>query len=394
MEQPLINEPASLFLCATQHRVSHPYQFKLTNVKIYSIEEALYHSYNYWKESLDDIASPEFAEWVANELGLSHIAAKIGGISADETISERMIKFLSVTDYYDEDDLEILYGQLREWEGRLEWERLKDRADFFNAANQPIKAYPLYRRALIYGENVEIFNNIGICLMKMNRHNEAVRFLQNAHDIDKSNNEINKNLVEACIYGRRFEQAASMLSGLEKNMDGLDYLYGELEYEKGNILQAARHYEAAAANGGDIFYKYRLAEIYVRLRFFDKALEVMDGVTVKDEVFLMKQSDIYARCNNIPAAVKCIERALVINKNNMRLWIKLASFHRMNYDNSRAEMSIRIALDIDPENEEAMLENARIKKLSGKTRDYQNILKQVLQNFKKRYREINTEINA
>jgi len=46
--------------------------------------------------------------------------------------------------------------------------------------------------------------------------------------------------------------------------------------------------------------------------------------------------------------------------------------------------------DLAPDNEEALLESARIKKLSGKTREYQTILKKILQSFKQRYRNMET----
>jgi len=144
----------------------------------------------------------------------------------------------------------------------------------------------------------------------------------------------------------------------------------------------------------DAFYYYRLAEIYVKLRFFDRALEVMDKVTDKDYVFLMKQADIYEACSNLPAAIKCIEKALVVHKNNIRLWVRLARFYRLSYDSVKAEMSVKMALDIEPDNEEALLEHAKIKKLSGRTREYQQILKTILHGLKRKYRALDNEIES
>jgi len=118
----------------------------------------------------------------------------------------------------------------------------------------------------------------------------------------------------------------------------------------------------------------------------------MDKVTVKDHVFLMKRADIYEACSNIPAAIKCIEKALLTHKDNLFLWVKLARFYRLSYDNNRAEMSVKMALDIDPENEEALLESAKIKKMSGRTREYQQILKTILHSLKTKYRAFNNEM--
>jgi len=385
----------SLLLCLSQQRIYTPYQFKLTNIKVYSVEEALYHAYHYWKESLDDVVSREFLNWVSNDLGLPFITEKIKDIDPNDSLSVRMIKFFGVIDYFDEDELGAVHEKLSEWENRLEWERLKDRGDYFNGINQPSKAYPFYLRAIHSGENADLLNNAGVCLMKLNKPGEAAAFLERALEYEPSRTQILKNYIEALIYDLQFERASACISELETRDDrgDISYLYGELCFGSGNIFQAANHYEKAAASGDDIFMNHRLAEIYVRLRFFDKALDVMNRVHVKDEIFLMKQADIYRACNNLPAAVRCVERALLTNKTNAKLWVMLAQLYRLNYDNARAEMSIHMALDIEPDNEEAMLENARIKKLSGKTREYQIILKSILNNFKKRYRDISKEIN-
>jgi len=385
--------PASLLLCASQQKNVVPYQFKLTNVKVYSIEEALYHAYSYWKESLDDVSSRPFADWVSNALGLPRVAKKISGADSADGLSARLINFLSVIDYFDEDELGELHAQLVEWENRLEWERLKDRGDQLNGAGQPAKAYPFYLRALAHDENARLLNNAGVCLMKLCKYREAAAYLERAHTARPDDAQITKNFIEALIYGRDFGRAKELLTEIEATggAGDLSYLYGELCYEEGDIRGAAEHYQKATASGDDVFYIYRLTEIYVKLRYFDRAIETMNAAPVKDRFFLIKQAEIYAACGNVPAAIKCVEKALVTDKGGAKLWMTLAQLYRLNYDNTRAEMSIRMALDIEPDNEEALLESARIKKLSGKTREYQQILRSILQNFKKSYREIDRE---
>ena len=136
--------PAQMLLCTSQ-KLSSFYIFKYTNIKVYSLEEALYHCYHYWKESLDDFISQDFVDWVKDDLQMSFIASRIKEIIHYDSLSERLIKFLCIIDYFNEREILEIRGRLSEWEKRLEWEKLKDRGDYFNNMNQPAKAYPSLR---------------------------------------------------------------------------------------------------------------------------------------------------------------------------------------------------------------------------------------------------------
>jgi len=332
---------------------------------------------------------------VSDELRLTHIAAKLSEAAALGDLTTRLEWWLRLIDYFDDDEIDAVREQSEEWERRQEWERLKERGDRYNNENQPGKAYPLYRRAIMFEDNAELNNNIGVCLMKLDRCDGAVYHLEKARAMKPDNINIRKNLAEALIYSRRLERASEILMDLAESVpeEGLLYLYGEYSFENGNVHEAANFYERSLTYGDDAFLHYRLAEIYVKLRLFDRALEVMDRVADKDHTFLMKQADIYEACSNIPSAIKCIEKALLTANGNVRLWVMLARFYRLSYDNSRAELSIKMALDIEPDNEEALLESAKIKKMSGKTREYQQILKTILHRLKTKYRELNNEMD-
>ncbi len=380
-----------LLLCLSQGENVNSYQFKMTGINVYSFEEAVYHCYHYWKQSVDDFTSEEFEEWVREVLSLSFLASKIKGLNKLDSLSEKLTTFLTLVDYLDVEQISILKAELVEWEARLEWEKYKERGDYLMEKKEPARAFAFYRKALAFGENVRVLNNIAIALMQLERFKEAIDYLGRAVNIEPNNVQIVLNLAECCIYAHEFESAESCLhhaEELDENNPDVQYLYGELNIESDKTRNSIEYFERAFEMNNEPKYIYRIAEVYVKLRQFDRALECLTKVKTKDNSFLVQQSKIYAASNNVPAAVKCIERALIFERDNAELWTMLAKYSRMEYDITKAQSSITRALNIAPESETAQLENARIKKAQGKIKDYQTTLHDILEGFKKKYREL------
>jgi tetratricopeptide (TPR) repeat protein len=339
--------------------------------------------------------SEEFLEWIRETLGLSFLASRLKSLSKLANFSERLIGFLSVIDYFDEVRLSKLKEQLIEWEARLEWERLKERADYLVQKNDPERAYGLYRQALSYGENKQILNNLAVTLMKLEHYEQAETYFERAlaampYEDTCDNLQLLLNLAEAAIYSHKFVRAEESLREAEKidpNTADISYLYGELNVETDNILHSIDFFERALNMEYDPHFIYRISEIYMRLRKYDQAFEVLARIIDKNAEFLTHQANLYAAANNIPAAIKCIERAILAERDNCSLWMLTARYHRMNYDLDRANTAIVHALILDPNNNDARLESARIKKAQGKTKDYQVVLHNVLDGFKQKYRD-------
>ena len=382
---------SSVILCVNQNDNLISYKFSMTGIEVYTFEEALYHTYSYWKESMDDFLSPEFIGWIKESLELNYIASQISELKVIENQGERLLKFLSLADYYDNNSLAKLKAEMSIWEAQLEWERLKDMGDLFMEKNEPQKAHNYYKKALMAGEDIKLLNNIGVCLMQLEIYDSAVEFLAKAYAMDKNDFNILINYAEALIYKKDFEQAFKYLRKAERDGEKavVSYLYGKLCQENNNFTEALSHYERAAELEYDPFYYYTLAGVYTKLRKFNKALEILGNIKEKDRVFYVRQAEVYAAFEDYAAAVKCMEKAVVHGeRNNPNLWAILAKYHRLNYDMGRAERAALTALNMDKNNKPARLEMARIKKAQGKTKDYQKSLSQVLDTFKNEYRNI------
>ncbi|MDR1532574.1 MAG: tetratricopeptide repeat protein [Clostridiales bacterium] len=384
-----------LLLCVSQEERRVPFKFKMTGINVYTFEEALYHFYQYWKQSIDEIVSDEFITWVNDALGLTYLAAKIKRLVNVSALTERVTSFLMLTDYFDGQSMSALREQVENWETRLEWERLKDKGDYLMKQGDPGWASLYYKKALAFSKNSggagssRILNNLGIAMMQMSLFDDATEYLEQAAALDPSSIQLALNLAEAAVFARDFDKAARVLKRVESVESGspdIPYLRGELNLAAGDIRSSIEYFERALKINPDPHYIYRLADVYVKLRQYERALETLKRVTENDKV-LLKQAEVYVMSNNVPAAIRCIERALISRGGSVELWVRLAMYHRLDYDIERANSAIVKALSLDPENDMARLENARIKKAMGRTKEYQSTLHQVLLGMKKKYRE-------
>jgi len=387
-----------LLLCISQEEVQNPYKFKMTNINVYSFEEALYHCFYYFKQSIDDFSSSDFLSWVKNDLGQSFLASKIKQLCTIKNAGDRLVGFLSLVDYFDEEQILNLREQISEWGKRLEWEHLKEQADYLIENGEPRKAALFYKQALDHENNKILLNNLGVALMQVRNFSEAAacfeRALAHSDDTQKGESDfdfqITLNLIESSIYGKDFQKALKFLKKAEdqhpENPD-VYYLFGEFNFEAENIRYCVDYFKKAISIESDTHYFIRIADVYLKLRQFDNALKILESSPKKDKHILLKQAQVCEKQNNIPASIKCIEKALFFEMNDVELWTKLAMYHRLNYDLKNAFAAISKALNISSENESTKIELARIRKAQGKIKEYQSVLHDIMITLKQDYRD-------
>jgi tetratricopeptide (TPR) repeat protein len=382
-----------IFLCASQQPNDIPYQFKTTGIRVYSFEEALYHTFHYWKQSADDFCSDEFISWVHDALGLSHFAARIRALVKVEAFNTRLINFLQLIDYFDAGDLGSLSSELESWEKRRTWEKLKERGDYLMERGDPDKAAALYMKALLYDENAVLYNNLGIAHMRAGEHRAAYENILAARALMPGNVKLALHAAEAAVYAGLYGEARELLGEAEAS-DGdnpdIPFLYGLLSFTRNDYARSIEYYQQAIrlSEGREPYYLYALADVYAKIRQYDRALGAIGRAPEKDVLYYSKEAELLALSGNLPAAEKSIQKAIFQRNNDPELWTRLAAYHRMDYDLNTANAAITKALALDPDNERAQLENGRIKKGMGRTKDYQKVLNGILKGFRKKYREM------
>jgi len=383
-----------LQLCISQEISNSSFLFKSTGIRVYSIEEALFHAYHYWRESIDEVLSDKLTIWVAS-LGSSQITTKMKAITTVTPASKRLLAFLNIAEYFGESELANLKTDLERWEHRVEWEKLKDRADNLVSRGEPARAISLYRRALAYEEQPALLNNMAIANMQLSNHKEAAQLLAQAHAVlqedtvpdEETRISLALNYAEALVLSGEYEDAKKILETVTVKIAETHYIQGLMAYQQSNYPLAITHFQnAATQNPGNIQYTYKLAETYQQMHQFDKALAILEQSPGAPHH--IKIAEIYASYghSHMPEAIRHIRQSISQGgHSDTALWTKLAEYYRKDYDCERANEAIANALP--SKNAATLLENARIKKGLGRMREYRAGLSDALKALKKRYRE-------
>ena len=385
-----------LKLCVAQQKNTIPYVFGQTGQRVFSIEEAQYYVFHNWRLVADDFLCDGFVAWLAG-IGLSFFSSKIKGITRQPSFSLRILEFLGLTDFFEDDELSVLKSQLDKWEARQDYEKLKERADYFTLRGEPIKAIPLYRQAIALEESESLLNNLGVALMQMQNHNEAAITFYRARSFSPTSFDVQVGLIESLIRSGSTNEARIELESLIKaksnseSVADIAYLRGLLAWnEKRHLDCLSLLKKACELKPESSFFVSEVANKLTAMRQFESAINFLESSPIKDSHFYETQASIFKAAKDFPSAIKAIRKAIELFEGKSAvLHTKLAGFYRQDYNLSQAEKSVLLALEADPENELAKLELARIKKAQGRIRDYQAGLNDVLGGFKKRYRENN-----
>jgi tetratricopeptide (TPR) repeat protein len=134
-----------------------------------------------------------------------------------------------------------------------------------------------------------------------------------------------------------------------------------------------------------------LADALAELRKYDRAVEILNEARGPDGrpdgLALEKLAEINGRRGKFAAAAKCVETAIIWDKENVKLWTLLAKYHRLGKNISKADGAATKALSLSKSDAAAKLEKARVSKAAGKTREYRDILTDILNDMKERYRD-------
>ncbi len=379
-----------LILVASDSENVKPYKFEATNISVYSFEQALYHCYHYWKESWDEVfIKDNFNIWVRDELNLSYIASEIKKMKSIRSLPDRIIAFLSIIYYFDQDELDKLKKEIKDWQTQSQSEKLKEKGDSLIAIGSFEKAIIAYNAVLTYDKkNYVVMNNIGVGYMNLEKYEKAEEWFFKAFDICNDNTEIIFNLIEACIYNNNFDDAEKYIKSIEdSHKEGeIFYFKGEIEFGRENFDKAITYYKRAIVKN-DSLAIFRLADVYEKQRQFDTAIKILDMLEESNITALIKKSIIYSNIDDLPAAIKCIEKALLYDNLSVELWTLLAKYYRLNNDFIKAEGAVYTALRYSRDDLAANLEMAKIKRIQGKIKDYRMSIVKIFKNLKAEYRD-------
>lgn len=376
---------ANFRLSKTEYKEIAPYKIK--GINIYSIEEAIYLFYNKWKDINCEFFEDSFINWVKNEILDLDLYEKLIELKKYESFYKKSISFLTINNFYNIDELKQISKDLINWEKRGKSQRLKALADRFFNENSFERAIKIYLEITnIEQKNPIIYNNLAICYIRINQYKLAFKYLEKAFYLDSKNQTILNNLIETIILNKDKEKFDKYVCFVDTYNDYYYFLAEFNKYEKdyGNSLS---NYAKSYLFKRDKNILLKICDIYIINKNYKKALDITNFF--KEDLFyiLIKKSEIYENMKNYTMARKCLEKANFYERNNGKIWLKLAKFYRLEYDLIKSEGAIFKAKSILQESQELLYEQALLKKAQGKFKEYQGIMLKIIKKSNEQYRK-------
>lgn len=393
-----------LILSTTKKTITTPFVFK-NGLSVFSLEQALWHTYNNWRES--DFLLPQFEKWVKNVLELPDISKQLQKIQEQGEYSKQLFSFLSIIPYFDPLNLSTLQAHVASWEEDNQQTVLNNKAiELFNSTNNKkdrIEAISLFQQAYSLDKtNLDVMLNYAQALIEDDQTEKAFRYVKKAENICEENAGSSEAyplgidpLIKAKIYYLD-SQIYRKLKDMEQAIKAI----------KKAILA-----ERKSGNSSNEYY-FELVEIQTEVRRYNDAIEALKQAPDKDFSYYKKLAYIHAASGDYPGAIKAINIAHDIGDETIESLTILAGYYRNNYDLESAKQTIEKVIDIEKKADQekkldqekkselqkvadrqkyplAQIELAKIKKATGRLGEYQQIMDNVLKEAKLKYREEN-----
>ncbi|NLL70062.1 MAG: tetratricopeptide repeat protein [Epulopiscium sp.] len=386
-----MNMYTKVLLSLSPSQVRYPYRFEMTDKTIYSLEELYYHCYHYWKESLDDFLMGKIEEWIKEELHLPSIANQMAKIKeqGENQITKQYIEFLSLIEYFSDEELYVLSKEIFRWEHKHEWERAKDKGDLYIHKREYQKAIEYYQKALQYTEDVTVLNNVGIAYMEMGQYEKARQYLFAAYGKNSKNAKILLNLSQLAVQEKEYEKAEDYLKkalAVHESGQGWCY-YGRLKEKMGQEEEAFEAYQRSITFPDSQDGYIALARWYQSKRDPDKALDILEQMPSKYHWdYYIEKAKILEMQHKEKEGIALLQKAFHTFTPHPQGFVHLSRFYRITHQMDQANKIIQQALQFYPDNKEIQLEWARVQKREGKIKNYQDTLKNILFGWIRNYR--------
>lgn len=367
-----------------------PYTFEQTGINVYSIEEVIWHIFNYLSKSLNIFEDDAFFQWAENKLGLKEEIKILK--NSEKELNDRIIDFFSQFNYLNKEELELIKDKLYSLTNADTYEKQKEIGDLFYKNGKYQQAVYAYSKALELDEDKEdiIKNNIGLCCMQVQDYENSISFFTQAYEKNK-NQAILLNLIQSFILSGNSLKAEEFLKeySIQNFNDefNISYLKAMLCLSKGEynncILELKKCFELKK----DFAVIIKISDILIRQRKFEEAIAFLESIEKKNAEIYVKLAEIYCAEENYLFAIKAVQKGLIYYMSDVRLWIMLAKCYRLSLDFIRADGAICKAKMLDENNIEVNLEFAKIRKCEGRTSDYKNYLGKSLNIIKNNYLE-------
>ncbi len=373
---------AKLILAKNQEISKYPFVFLSTGISVYTLEEAAFHLYQYWKICYNDFVSDEFYEWAKGRFGLF-------GYDFFQTDNKSLdyINFIELTGLFCNKEIKELEKKLKNWANTSQWIRYKENGDeaFYN--KNYLKALKYYVKSTDIVDNYKVYNNIGLCYKYLDKNKLACDYFEKALELNCKDEIVLVNLVESNIIIGKLDNGLKLLRDYVNviSEDKVIYFQGKIFDYKKNYKKALEKYNLACNIKFCKEYLFSYVDLCINMRMYSEAESFVSDFDYDDVEILLKKADIFYKAGNTK---KAIDTLLSNVSNDVKVITKLAMYYRLSYKLDESKKYIEMATKIDKNNLDVKMENAYILKYQGKFKEYNILINNILEEIKNNYKKM------
>ena len=218
--------------------------------------------------------------------------------------------------------------------------------------NEVEKAIKIYKQALSYGQNDDIYYSLAIAYKKLGKKEEVINSYLKAVELNPENYNAVYNLALAYSdYGDNNKAVYYALKAYNLNNNDVDILT-----LLSGFYEALENYQEA-------------------VKYLEKAVKIAPDKSI----YFYNLGVLYSKLSNINASIENYKQAIIVNPNQVEAYVNLASLYKAKQPDFAIEC-LKTACKIDPKNETACLGLAQVYKDIGKNDESCEILNEILKN--------------
>lgn len=261
---------SSLILCNTVKAIS-PYNFKLTDTNIYTIEELCYYIYNNIYIITEEIFDEDLVFWLREELKMTELSEKLSNMIANKNnIKDLVVTVFCSADYYTEREIKLLIDTMDLLDGMHILVRRKMKADNYmkyKSFSLAMKEYEEILKSpqiseLDSAQHGNIIHNLGVVRMNISSFSSAAKCFKEAYAKNKNRESLIHYLCTLKLDRRDEDYEDELLNYSVKNETIIDI--------EERFLRLGREAKSSA--------KYIAVDRFINLKHEGRVNEYYEGI--------------------------------------------------------------------------------------------------------------------
>lgn len=363
-----------------------PFIFKSINLKVYTFEEACYVAGCNFIIHKNEILTEEFNAFLKiNSINLT--------IDSKNNEADIFINILKASNLFDEFKIEHIKNEIKIFNSFSKSKQYELIADEYFMLNNIDRALKYYLMSLELTETYEILSKVGNVYKINNKVNKAVYYYEKAFRLNNNEKNILENLLHCYIYLEYVEKAKYIMDSVKKifSTDVLYFYKGKILFLEKEYQQALSFYLMAYEISNKKEYLLEILDYYIEHRLYNKAYDLVNNINIKDIKYILKKAKILNINEGARKACNYLESCQNDFLSNKKLYISISEYKRLSYDIDGAKYFLykaKALSDVNNNDSEIRLQEAKIKKTIGNQKEYYEIIKEIIDDFKLKYRGV------